>query len=85
MPKSYSLEAQSNGRVQVVQTDKSEDNRSIVIDDLKVFASSESKQQRVLRSVKDDMKCVDVKWNEKKCAVEHVNIECLIQGGKLGD
>ena len=30
MPKSYSLEAQSNGRVQVVQTDQCEDNRSIV-------------------------------------------------------
>ena len=31
------------------------------------------------------MKCVDVKWNEKKCAVEHVNRGCLIQVGKLGD
>ena len=26
------------------------------------------------------MECVGLKWNEKKCAVEHVNIECLIQG-----
>ena len=33
----------------------------LYIDDLKVFAASESKLRRVLRSVKDDMKCVDVK------------------------
>ena len=52
----------------------------LYIDDLKASAASESKQRRVLRFVKDDMECVGLKWNEKNSAVEHVNIECLIQG-----
>ena len=44
----------------------------LYIDDLKVFAASESELRRVLRSVKDDMECVGLKWNEKKYAVAHV-------------
>ena len=52
----------------------------LYINDLKQSATSESKQRRVLRSVKDDMECVGLKWNENNCAVEHVNIGCLIQG-----
>ena len=61
MPKSYSLEAQSNRRVQVVKTDQSEDDRFVVHWWLKVSAASESKLRRVLRSVKDDMECVGLK------------------------
>ena len=45
----------------------------LYIDDLKVFAEWQSKLRRVLRSVNDDMECVGLKWNEKKCAVAHVN------------
>ena len=45
----------------------------LYIDDLMVFAEWESKLRRVLRPVKDDMECVGLKWNEKKCAVAHVN------------
>ena len=45
----------------------------LYIDDLMVFAEWESKLRRVLRSVNDDMECVGLKWNEKKCAVAHVN------------
>ena len=50
----------------------------LYIDDLKVFAASESKLLRVLRSVKDDTDCVGLKWNEKKRAVAHVKRGCLI-------
>ena len=50
----------------------------LYIDDLKVFAASESTLRRVLRSVKDDMECVGLKWNEKRCAVEHVKRGCFI-------
>ena len=52
------------------------------IDDLKVFAASESKLLRVLRSVKDDTDCVGLKWNEKKRAVAHVKRGCLIKGAE---
>ena len=45
----------------------------LYIDDLMVFAEWESKLRRVLRSVNDDMECVGLKWNEKKCAFAHVN------------
>ena len=50
----------------------------LYIEDLKVFAASESKLRRVLRSVKDDMECVGLKWNEKKSAVANVKRGCLI-------
>ena len=50
----------------------------LYIEDLKVFAASESTLRRVLRSVKDDMECVGLKWNEKRCAVEHVKRGCFI-------
>ena len=45
----------------------------LYIDDLNVFAEWQSKLRRVLRSVKDDMECVGLKWNDKKCAVAHMN------------
>ena len=50
----------------------------LYIDDLKVFAASESELQRVLRSVKDDMECVGLTWNEKKYTVAHVKGGCSI-------
>ena len=45
----------------------------LYIDDLMVFTEWESKLRRVLRSVNDDMERVGLKWDEKKCAVAHVN------------
>ena len=78
MPKLYSLEPQSSRRVQVVKSYQSDDNRSLVIYDLKVFVASESTLRRVLRSVKDDMECVGLKWNEKRRAVEHLKRGCFI-------
>ena len=40
----------------------------LYIDDLKAFAASDSKLERVLRVVKEGMECIVLKWNEKKCA-----------------
>ena len=50
----------------------------LYIDDLRVFAASESKLRRVLRSVKDDIECVGLKRNEKKRVVAYVKRVCLI-------
>ena len=50
----------------------------LYIEDLKVFAALESKLRRVLRSVKDDMECVGLKWDEKKRAAAHAEKRCLI-------
>ena len=54
----------------------------LYIGDLKVFAEWQSKLRRVLRSVKDDMECVGLKWNDKKCAVAHMNRGGLTQGAE---
>ena len=66
MFKSYSLEAQSNRRVQVSKPISLKMPNLSYIDILKVFAASKSKLRRVLRSVKDDMECVGLKWNKEK-------------------
>ena len=47
----------------------------LYIDDLKIFASSESKLNRVMESLKSMMEDVGVQWNPKKCAVVHVQRE----------
>ena len=39
----------------------------LYIDDLKIFASSESKLNRVMESTKNAMKDVGLQWNSKKC------------------
>ena len=44
----------------------------LYIDDLKIFASSESKLNRVMESTKSTMEDVGLQWNPKKCAVVHV-------------
>jgi len=44
----------------------------LFIDDLKIFASSESKLNRVMESTKSAMEDVGLQWNLKKCAVAHV-------------
>ena len=40
--------------------------------DLKIFASSKSKLNRVMESTKSAMENVGLQWNPKKCAVVHV-------------
>ena len=44
----------------------------LYVDDLKVYAASEGKLERVLRDVKGAMEDIGLHWNEKKCAVAHV-------------
>ena len=44
----------------------------LYIDDLKIFASSESKLNRVMESTKNAMEDVGLQWNSKTCAVVHV-------------
>ena len=44
----------------------------LYVDDLKVFAASETKLSRVLRSTKAAMEDIGLHWNPKKCSVIHV-------------
>ena len=41
----------------------------LYIDDLKIFASSESKLNRVMELTKSPIGNVGIQWNPKKCAV----------------
>ena len=43
----------------------------LYIDDQKIFASSESKLNRVVESTKNAMEDVGLQWNSKKCTVVH--------------
>ena len=44
----------------------------LYIDDLKVFAVSESKLNRLLKETKGAMQDIGLHWNQKKCSVVHV-------------
>ena len=44
----------------------------LYIDDLKVFAASESKLNRLLKETKGAMQDIGLHWNQKKCSVVHV-------------
>ena len=44
----------------------------LYIDDLKVFAASESKLNRVLKETRGAMQDIGLHWNQKKCSVVHV-------------
>ena len=44
----------------------------LYVDDLKVYASSENKLQRMMENIKHGMECILLKRNEKMCAVMHV-------------
>ena len=60
----------------------------LYIDDLKIFAASENKLVKVIRTVKDGKECIGLKWNEKRYAVAHVKRGCLdrsIESVKIGD
>ena len=44
----------------------------LYIDDLKVFAASKSKLNRVLKETREAMQDIGLHWNQKKCSVVHV-------------
>ena len=44
----------------------------LYIDDLKVFAASESKLNRVLKETREAIQDIGLHWNQKKCSVVHV-------------
>ena len=44
----------------------------LFIDDLKAFAASESKLNRVLKGTRGAMQDIGLHWNQKKCSVVHV-------------
>ena len=44
----------------------------LYVDDLKVFAASESKLNTVLRATSDAMLDIGLHWNPKKCSVIHI-------------
>ena len=44
----------------------------LYIDDTKIYAASESKLDRVLKTTKAAMADIGLEFNEKKCAVAHV-------------
>ncbi|PFX32844.1 Retrovirus-related Pol polyprotein from type-1 retrotransposable element R2 [Stylophora pistillata] len=44
----------------------------VYIDDIKIFAASESKLERVMKMVKSSMEDVGLQWNLKRCAVARV-------------
>ena len=52
------------------------------VDDLKVYASSENKLQRIMQNFNDGMECIGLKWNEKKCAVRYVTRGRLVPDGE---
>ena len=51
----------------------------LYIDDLKAFASSEAKLNRVLRSASSAMQNIGLHWNPKKCNVLHVKRGSQVQ------
>ena len=59
----------------------------LYIDDLKIFSSSQSKLDRVMKATKRAMEDIGLVWDEKKCSVVHVKCSSLSsdQGDTVGD
>ena len=55
-----------------VMLDCQRGKHNLIIDDLKVFAASESKLNRVLKETTGAMQDIGLHWNQKKCSVVHV-------------
>lgn len=51
----------------------------LYIDDLKIFAASESKLNTVLKSTKSAMEDIGLQWNPKKCSTIHVRKGVQVQ------
>ena len=54
----------------------------LYLDDLKVFAASECRLNRVLRSICNAMQGMGLHWNSKKCNVIHVRSSKQVQNAK---
>ena len=44
----------------------------LYVDDMKVFAASQSKRDRVLKVTKTAKEDIGLTWNEKKCSIAHI-------------
>ena len=55
----------------------------LYVDDLKVYAVSEGKLERVLRGTRVALEDVGLQWNERKCAVVHVKRGCLEESSDM--
>ena len=44
----------------------------LYVDDMKVFAASQSKLDRVLKVTKTAVEDIGVIWNENKCSIAHI-------------
>ena len=53
----------------------------LYIDDIKIYAPSEEKLVRVIRSVKSAMADIGLEWNDRKCSVVHVKRGVLQDSG----
>ena len=56
----------------------------LYIDDLKIFAASESKLELVMKMVMSSMEDVGLQWNPKKCAVAYVKRGVQVSGVSEG-
>ena len=53
---------------------------SLYIDDLKIYAASESKLNTVLKTTRDAMKETGLEWNSKKCLVINIKRGQQVRG-----
>ena len=56
----------------------------LYVDDMKVFAASQSKLDRVLKVTKTAMEDIGLIWNEKKCSIAHIK-KCVLDSTNHND
>ena len=54
----------------------------LYIDDLKVFAASQSRHDRVLKSTQEAMQDIGLQWNPTKCSAVHVRKGAHVTDGE---
>ena len=60
----------------------------LYIDDMKIYAASKDKLERVMKTVKEAMADVGLEWNEKKCSTAHVrrgSLDSSLGGTAIGE
>ena len=60
----------------------------LYIDDMKIYAASKDKLERVMKTVKEAMGDVGLEWNEKKCSTAHVrrgSLDSSLGGTVIGE
>ena len=75
------MEVESIGRIQAVKITEWQD-------DMKIYAASKDKLERVMKTVKEAMGDVSLEWNEKKCSTAHVRRSSLdnsLEGTAIGE